>query len=55
MAKHYATAVIPVADVEIGFELLLPSGRDGLPPAKFIVDAVKLIDSPGAGEGPGSG
>ena len=30
MAKHYATTEIRVEEVEIGFELLLPSGMDGV-------------------------
>jgi hypothetical protein len=33
MAKHYATSVVRVEELEIGFELLLPSGMDGVPPA----------------------
>lgn len=52
MAKHYATTQIRADEVEIGFELLLPSGMDGVPPANFIVDGVKLIHSHGAGEPP---
>ena len=52
MAKHYATTEIRVEEVEIGFELLLPSGMDGVPPANFIVDGVKLIHDQGAGEPP---
>jgi hypothetical protein len=52
MAKHYATAVVRVEDLEIGFELLLPSGIDGVPPANFIVDGIKVIDGKQAGERP---
>ena len=52
MAKHYATTEIRVDEVEIGFELLLPSGMDGVPPANVIVDGVKLIYNQGAGEPP---
>jgi hypothetical protein len=53
MAKHYATTEIRVDEVEIGFELLLPSGMDGVPPANIIVvDGVKLIHNQGAGEPP---
>jgi hypothetical protein len=50
MAKHYATTEIHVDEVEIGFELILPSGMDGVPPANFIVDGVKLIHDHRAGE-----
>ena len=39
MAKHYATTQIRADEVQIGFELLLPSGIDGLPPANFVVDS----------------
>jgi hypothetical protein len=52
MAKHYATTEICVDEVEIGFELLMPSGIDGVPPANFIVDGVKLIHDPAAAEPP---
>lgn len=52
MAKHYATTDIRVDEVEIGFEMLLPSGIDGVPPANFVVDGIKLIPSQGAGEPP---
>ena len=53
MAKHYATTEIRVDEVEIGFELLLPSGMDGVPSANIIVvDGVKLIHNQGAGEPP---
>jgi hypothetical protein len=50
MAKHYATTVIRVEELEIGFELLLPSGMDGVPPASFIVDGIKVLDNKRAGE-----
>ncbi len=50
MAKHYATTQIRADEVEIGFELLLPSGMDGVPPAHFVVDGVKLIQDNGIGE-----
>jgi hypothetical protein len=50
MAKHYATTEIRIDEVEVGFEVLLPSGIDGVPPANFIVDGVKLIHDQGAGE-----
>ena len=52
MAKHYATTEIRVDELEIGFEVILPSGMDGVPPAHFVVDAVKLIHNQGAGEPP---
>ena len=43
MAKHYATPVICVEELEIGYELILPSGMEGVPPAHFVVDGIKLI------------
>jgi hypothetical protein len=52
MAKHYATTAGRIDEVEIGFELLLPSGMEGVPPTKFVVDGVKLIHNEGAGEPP---
>jgi hypothetical protein len=52
MAKHYATTEIRADEVEIGFELLMPSGMDGVPPANIIVDGVKLIHNQLAGEPP---
>ena len=52
MAKHYATTDIRVDEVEVGFEMLLPSGIDGVPPANFVVDGIKLIHNHGAGEPP---
>ena len=52
MAKHYATTEIRVEEVEIGFELLVPSGIDGVPPTNFIVDGVKLVHGQDAGEPP---
>ncbi|BBZ42075.1 hypothetical protein [Mycobacterium conspicuum] len=50
MAKHYATTRVRADEVEIGFELLLPSGMDGVPPAHFVVDGVKLVRNHGVGE-----
>jgi hypothetical protein len=47
MAKHYATTAIRIDDVEIGFELLLPSGMEGVPPAHFVVDGIKVIQDAG--------
>jgi hypothetical protein len=61
MAKHYATTEIRIDKVEIGFELLLPSGmptkrgrhaQDGEPPTKFVIDGIKLINNQGDGEPP---
>jgi hypothetical protein len=52
MAKHYATTVVRVEELEIGFELLLPSGMDGVPPANFVIDGIKLIDDKRAGQTP---
>ena len=52
MAKHYATTEIRVDEVEMGFELVLQSGMDGVPAANFVVDGVKLIHNQDAGEQP---
>jgi len=52
MAKHYATTQSRVDEVAIGFELLLPSGIDGVPPTIFVIDGIKYIDNMGAGEPP---
>jgi hypothetical protein len=52
MAKHYATTEVHIDKVEIGFEVLLPSGIDGVPPTTFVVDGMKLINNEGAGEPP---
>jgi hypothetical protein len=52
MAKHYATTEIRIDKVEIGFEVLLPSDIDGVPPTKFVIDGIKLIHNKGAGEPP---
>jgi hypothetical protein len=52
MAKHYAITESRIDDVEIGFELLLPSGIDGVPPTIFVIDGIKLIHNKGAGEPP---
>ena len=52
MAKHYATTESRIDEVEIGFELLLPSGMDGVPPMNFVIDGIKLIDNSDAGEPP---
>jgi hypothetical protein len=52
MAKHYATTEIRVDEVEIGFELLLPSGMEGVPPANFVVDGIKLIRDQAVGGPP---
>jgi hypothetical protein len=52
MARHYATTEIRVDELEIGFEVLLPSGMDGVPPTNFVVDGIKLIHNQGAGEAP---
>jgi hypothetical protein len=52
MAKHYATTDIRVDEVEVGFEMLLASGIDGVPPANFVVDGIKLIHNQGAAEPP---
>jgi hypothetical protein len=52
MAKHYATTESRIEELEIGFELLLPSGMDGVPPAIFVIDGIKLIDNGGVGERP---
>ena len=52
MAKHYATTESRIDEVEIGFELLLPSGIDGVPPMTFVIDRIKLIHNKGAGEPP---
>jgi hypothetical protein len=50
MAKHYATTEIRIDKVEIGFEVLLPSGIDGVPPTRFLIDRIKLINNQGASE-----
>jgi hypothetical protein len=50
MAKHYATTESRIDEVKIGFELLLPSGIDGVPPTTFVIDGIKLIHNQGAGE-----
>jgi hypothetical protein len=52
MAKHYATTESRIDEVKIGFELLLPSGIDGVPPTTFVIDGIKLIHNQGAGEPP---
>ena len=52
MAKHYATTESRVDEVKIGFELLLPSGIDGVPPTTFVIDGIKLIHNKAAGEPP---
>jgi hypothetical protein len=52
MAKHYATTESRIDEVKIGFELLLPSGIDGVPPMTFVIDGIKLISGKGAGEPP---
>lgn len=52
MAKHYATTVIRVEELEIGYELILPSGMEGVPPANFVVDGIKLIVNQGLGGPP---
>jgi hypothetical protein len=52
MAKHYATTESRIDEVQIGFELLLPSGMDGVPPTNFVIDGIKLIHNKGAGEPP---
>jgi hypothetical protein len=52
MAKHYATSVVSVEELKIGFELLLPSGMDGVPPAHFVIDGIKLIDDKRVGQTP---
>ena len=52
MAKHYATTESRVDEVKIGFELLLPSGIDGVPPTTFVIDGIKLINNKAAGEPP---
>ena len=52
MGKHYATTEIRIDKVEIGFEVLLPSDIDGVPPTKFVIDGIKLIHNEGAGEPP---
>jgi hypothetical protein len=50
MGKHNATTESRIDEVEIGFELLLPSSIDGVPPATFVIDGIKLIHGKGAGE-----
>ncbi|HEX3447370.1 MAG TPA: hypothetical protein VHS97_03920 [Isosphaeraceae bacterium] len=52
MAKHYATTESRIDEVKIGFELLLPSGIDGVLPTTFVIDGIKLIHNNGAGEPP---
>jgi hypothetical protein len=52
MAKHYATSVVRAKELKIGFELLLPSGMDGVPPAHFVIDGIKLIDDKRVGQTP---
>lgn len=52
MANHYATTESRIDELEIGFELLLPSGMDGVPPMNFVIDGIKLIHNKGAGEPP---
>jgi hypothetical protein len=52
MANHYATTESRIDEVEIGFELLLPPGMDGVPPMNFVVDGIKLIHNKGADEPP---
>ena len=52
MAKHYATTVICVEELEIGYEMILPSGMDGVPPANFVVDGIKLVASQRSGGSP---
>jgi hypothetical protein len=52
MAKHNATTESRIDEVEIGFELLLPSGIDGVSPTTFVIDGIKLIHDKGAREPP---
>jgi hypothetical protein len=40
MANHYATTESRIDELEIGFELLLPSGMDGVPPMNFVIDGI---------------
>ena len=51
MARHYATTEIRVDKVEMGFEVFLPSGIDGVPP-QVRHRRGQLIHNKDAGEPP---